>query len=301
VPLDGGVASDVRVIAGPSGPEVVKKALPKLKVAADWFSDPARSATEVAAIHSCAELLGPGVVPEILWVRPEQNSFAMRLVDSRMRNWKQELLAGHVNPLTGARLGELLGKLHARSAGDAKIRARFGDLRYFHQLRVEPFFLRTAERLPVLRDRILATVDGMEGRRCALVHGDFSPKNILADGADVVILDFEVAHWGDPRFDVAFCLAHLTLKASRRGAPQRALFDLMTEFLNAYRRSGPAVLDAALVKITACLMLARLEGDSPVDYLADLDLGPVRARIDAMMADEPKTIEHFLKPSMELI
>lgn len=301
VPLEGGVASDVRVIAGANGPEVVKKALPKLKVAADWFSDPARSATEVAAIRSFAELLGPAVVPEILWVKPEQNTFAMRLVDSRLRNWKQDLLAGHINKLTGARLGELLGQLHTRSAGSASIRALFGDRTYFHQLRVEPFFLRTAARQPALRDRILATVDGMEGRCCALVHGDFSPKNILADGADVVILDFEVAHWGDPRFDVAFCLAHLTLKALRRGAPERAMFALMRDFLTAYRRHGPAVLDDALVKITACLMLARLEGSSPVDYIADLDMGPVRARIAAMMSDDATNIEPFLNPSLELI
>jgi D-3-phosphoglycerate dehydrogenase len=301
VPLAGGVASDVRVIAGPNGPEVVKKALAKLKVAADWFSDPARSATEVAAIHCFAELLGPGVVPEILWVKPQDNTFAMRLVDPRLRNWKKDLLAGHIDLATGARLGELLGQLHSRSADSAKIRALFSERTYFHELRVEPFFLRAAERLPALRDRILATVEGMEARCSALVHGDFSPKNILADGVDVVILDFEVAHWGDPRFDVAFCMAHLMLKALRRGAPERALFDLMTAFLNAYRLNGPAILDNALVKIMACLMLARLEGSSPVDYLADLDLERVRACIDAMLTDDTNSIDYFLNPSLELI
>jgi hypothetical protein len=96
-------------------------------------------------------------------------------------------------------------------------------------------------------------------------------------------------------------MAHLMLKALRRGAPERALFNLMTAFLNAYRLSGPPILDNALVKIMACLMLARLEGSSPVDYLADLDLERVRARIDGMLTDDTNSIDYFLNPSLELI
>ena len=80
----------------------------------------------------------------------------------------------------------------------------------------------------------------------ALVHGDFSPKNILADGGDVVLLDCEVAHWGDPRFDLAFCLSHLSLKAMRRGADAaRTSPTQRKRFLAAYREEGPPVIDAA--------------------------------------------------------
>ncbi len=104
------------------------------------------------------------------------------------------------------------------------------------------------------------------------MHGDFSPKNILADGGDVVLLDCEVAHWGDPRFDLAFCLTHLTLKSLRRAVPAAALVAAGLELVRGYRETGPAIFDAALVQILGCLMLARLEGDSPVDYLAELDV-----------------------------
>jgi phosphoglycerate dehydrogenase-like enzyme/aminoglycoside phosphotransferase (APT) family kinase protein len=300
VPLDGGVASDIRVIDGPNGKEVVKKALAKLRVAADWFSDPARSATEVAAIDAFAELLGPGHVPEILWTKPDQNVFAMRLIDPRLRNWKQDLLQGHADAATAQAAGALLGKVHKGSSEHEAIRHRFADQTYFHELRIEPFFLRVAERMPAYGDAIRAVVDDMSERRTALVHGDFSPKNILADGSDVVILDFEVAHWGDPRFDVGFCLSHLVLKAMREQASRQAFQALIQSFLSGYRGTGLPILDLDLIKVTGCLMLARIEGSSPVDYLADLDRSEVLALATSMIVADAKPFDHFLNFPLEL-
>ena len=49
--------------------------------------------------------------------------------------------------------------------------------------------------------------------RIALVHGDVSPKNILVGPDAPVLLDAECAWYGDPAFDIAFCLNHLLLKA----------------------------------------------------------------------------------------
>jgi len=155
-------------------------------------------------------------------------------------------------------------------------RVEFGNTRFFEELRVRPYFGRVAERNPNLATSIEAVVAGMAERRAALVHGDFSPKNILADGADIVLLDCEVAHWGDPRFDLAFCLTHLTLKSLRRAAPAAALVAAGLELVRGYRETGPAIVDAALVQILGCLLLARLEGDSPVDYLADLDVAATK-------------------------
>jgi D-3-phosphoglycerate dehydrogenase len=301
IPLDGGVASDIHLVDGPEGPIVIKKALPKLKVATDWFSDPARSTTEVAAIGAFTQLLGPDVVPEILWVRREDNSFAMRMVDPRLRNWKKDLLAGQLNVSTAARLGGLLGLLHRRSAAQPDMAQRFADQRYFDQLRTEPFFLRVAGRMPELAPAIIATANGMASRRSALVHGDFSPKNILADGGDVVILDFEVTHWGDPRFDLAFMLSHLTLKALRRDAATGGFFALMGAFVDAYREEGPAVLDTDLMRLLGCLILARIEGSSPVDYLTDLDQTRATTLARGMLTQPAPSLDTFLKTPSELI
>lgn len=300
VPLDGGVASDIWIAEGKQGPEVVKRALPKLKVAADWFSDPARSATEVAAIEAFRQVLGPDVVPEILWTKPDENLFAMRLIDSRLRNWKKDLLAGKVDPRTAFRAGELLGRAHCQSASNELIRRQFDDLTYFKELRIDPFFLKVADKVPALAREILEVVGDMDRRRSALVHGDFSPKNILADGPDVVILDFEVTHWGDPRFDVGFCLSHLLLKALRGTVQRQPLMASARAFLQAYRENGPDVLDHGLVNVTGCLMLARLEGSSPVEYLPREALPGIRAMAERMVRDTESLIDMYLDPDLEL-
>lgn len=284
-PLDGGVASDISIVNTPSGPIVVKQALAKLRVAADWFSDPARSATEVAAIDAFADLIGPENVPEIVWVAPEDNSFAMRLVDPRLRNWKKDLLSGTVDLQTAAAAGKLLGRVHKRSMAREDLRQRFADWTYFHELRIDPFFLRVAERLPDCGHAIRATINAMEQRRIALVHGDYSPKNILADGADIVVLDFEVAHWGDPHFDIAFCVSHLVLKSLRRDANTADLAVAAQTFLTSYQSEGPLVDGEHLAHVVGCLMLARLEGSSPVDYLADLDAMQAKQIALALLAE----------------
>jgi 5-methylthioribose kinase len=278
VPLDGGVASDVRIVDTPDGPLVVKKALAKLKVAADWVSDPSRSLVEVAAIEAFGRLAGKETVPQVVWARPDQHCFAMRLVDPRLRNWKSDLLDGRVDLATAARVGEILGLFHSRSAQRPELARQFDDLRFFHQLRVAPFFEHVAAAKPEIARRVRDVAHGMLGRRQALVHGDYSPKNILADGGEAVILDFEVAHWGDPRFDVAFCLSHLMLKSALSDSHRLKMTEAIRAFLAAYRGQGLPVFDAPLAHLTGCLLLARLFGKSPVDYVARLDLEAVEAR-----------------------
>ncbi|MFM0231354.1 NAD(P)-dependent oxidoreductase [Paraburkholderia sediminicola] len=284
--LPGGVASDIRVIQTVQGSIVVKKALDKLKVAADWRSDPARSLTEVAALNAATELLGPGVVPRVLWSDGVRNQFAMELVSSTQKNWKQELLAGTVNLATARRVGELLGMLHKRSSTCPALAERFADQTFFRELRVTPYFERVAQRNPEYRDAVSTVIEGVTTRRQALVHGDYSPKNLLVDDATVTVVDWEVAHWGDPRFDVAFVLAHLILKAHRREAKMNELLLAERSFVDGYRVEGPAVFDAHLLPLLGCLLLARLDSDSPVDYIAELDTGGIRRIAHTLLSED---------------
>ncbi len=300
-PLEGGVASDVRVIDTADGPLVVKKALAKLKVAADWFSDPARAMIEVAAIEAFGSVGGKATVPEVVWVRPDENCFAMRLVDPRLRNWKSDLMGGKIDLATTTRVGEILGQFHSSSAERPEFADQFGDLQFFRELRINPFFEYVAEAKPELAAPIRATAEAMLGRRQALVHGDYSPKNILADGKEVVILDFEVTHWGDPRFDVAYCLAHLILKSALSDGHPVQVGAAIRSFLDAYRTHGLPVLDAGLANITGCLLLARLFGKSPVDYLARLDAEVVEAKATQLLAFEkiPQTSDFLILAELQ--
>jgi aminoglycoside phosphotransferase (APT) family kinase protein len=288
------VASNISIVDTIAGPIVVKEALPELKVAAHWPSDPARSLIEADALRVIADLIGANAVPRVLWVDAEKHRFGMALIDARLRNWKVDLLAGRVDLATAARAGEMLGELHARSSTRADIAERFASRQFFEELRIRPYFERIAERNPGIAPAVREAIDAMRSASVrALVHGDFSPKNVLADGRDVVLLDCEVAHWGDPRFDIAFCLSHLLLKAMRRGADAGRLADAADAFLAAWRVAGLSVDDATLVRLTGCLMLARLEGDSPVDYLDTLDVVAVKKMAVAIIenpADDPAVI-----------
>jgi 5-methylthioribose kinase len=118
----------------------------------------------------------------------------------------------------------------------------------------------------------------LEHRLC-LVHGDFSPKNVLADGARVSVLDWEVAHYGDPVFDVAFLQAHLLLKAVHRPESSRAYRELADTFLRRYDAAVPDPLrrpDDYLAGQVGCLLLARVDGKSPAEYLTGVEALRVR-------------------------
>jgi 5-methylthioribose kinase len=290
-PLAGGVSSEIHIVHAPGGDYVVKRALPKLRVKADWFSDPARSSIEVNALHTMSSLLGPAHVPHVLWSDESSHRFAMELIDARFKNWKQLLLCGIVDNDTARAAGKLLARLHARSAGDATLAARFADNRTFVELRIRPFFERIAQKNPDLHGAIHCVIEAIHANRCALVHGDYSPKNLLVDGEDVVVLDCEVAHWGDPRFDVAFCVAHLLLKSFRREAPQTRLRSASREFLTEYRGAGLPVVDDRLAQQLGCVLLARLEGDSPVDYLDELDVPAVKTFATRLILDPPSRFD----------
>jgi 5-methylthioribose kinase len=296
VNLDGGVASDVAIVRDERGREiVVKQALPKLKVAADWRCDPARSSQEVEALRIAPTFLGGEVVPRVLWVDAANHRFAMERIDASLRNWQAQLSAGEVNLMTAARVGELLARLQTESARDSSLATTFGTREYFELLRIQPFFVRAAERNPEAREPIDRIIELLRAPGRVLVHGDYSPKNILARDAQVVILDWEVVHWGEPRFDIAFCLSHLLLTGWRRGSSKSSYYAACHAFTGGYAKRGPvASHDTVLARVIGALVLARLDGDSPVNFLDELDVEEVRKRaLRLLLEPAPAWLELF--------
>lgn len=276
--LDGGVASDVAIVQDDTGREVViKEALPRLKVAADWRCDPARSNLEVEALRAARELLGPATVPRVFWVDSERHRFAMERIDPALQNWQVQLSSGCISLETAARAGALLASLHVRSGQHPELAERFANREYFEALRIDPFFVRSAMKNPQARASIDRVVQMLRAPGIALVHGDYSPKNLLARGAQVVILDWEVAHWGDPRFDVAFCISHLLLTGLRPSVLPHPFRAASLAFFAAYAEHGQiSAADTELGALIGCLVLARVDGDSPVNYLDELNVDEVR-------------------------
>jgi 5-methylthioribose kinase len=102
-------------------------------------------------------------------------------------------------------------------------------------------------------------------RRC-LVDGDYAMKNMLIGPSGRWKLDFEVAHYGHPVFDLGFFLSFVLLSAIRWEQLAPELERLGRDFLAGYARAAGAGFagdDATVTSHTACLMLARTDGKSP--------------------------------------
>ena len=295
-----GVSGDLSFVDGPDGPIVVKRALPKLKVAADWFASPERSAVEASCLQVLAEVLGQDAVPRVLWVDHAAHAFAMERLPDRFIPWKARLLACDVDPRTAEKAGRLLGQLHTRTRNRPELAAQFQDLTHLQTLRIRPYHERVAERRPDLAGAIHSVVERMLANRQCLVHGDYSPKNLLTDGGDVVILDCEVAHWGDPRFDIAFCLCHLLLKIVHSRSCVDEIVQSADAYLTAYDTEGLKVLDAELSRATGCLILARVIGDSPVDYLDSAELKAAALHLGESLLAAPVAADRFTQRALEL-
>lgn len=265
--LSGGVSADVYLVTAPTERVVAKLALPKLRVAQDWRASTRRVLREAEAM-TYARTIRPESVPEILDVDDELLVLTMRAAPPDVTNWKVELLSGRHAPGVPIALGIALADWHSSSSGDPSATERFADATNFVELRISPFFDRIAEVHLDLASRIADVVTEMRTNTRCLVHGDFSPKNVVHDAQGLWVLDWETAHWGDPTFDVAFLVSHLVCKALHRPADAGAYRADADAFTEAYRgRSRMELDEAGLVAQIGCLVLARVDGKSPVDYL----------------------------------
>jgi aminoglycoside phosphotransferase (APT) family kinase protein len=293
--LPGGVSSAVvRVVSG-GDCFVIKQALPQLRVVATWMSRPERSGIEAR----CAEVLGrlvPGSVPRVLRVVSEAHAFVMECAPAGSETWKAHLMRGVVDVEMARAAGVLLGRIHSTTAGAPGLASEFGDTSFFMELRIEPYLHHAALRHPELATQLGGLANRLNEPGICLVHGDYSPKNLLVTpGGGLLLLDHEVAHWGQPSFDVAFALSHLCLKTIRfRGAGE--YLHAAMAFLEAYRAAS-SVAEAATGTLCggllAGLMLARVDGKSPVEYLAEGDKDLVRALTGRILRDPaavPETV-----------
>jgi len=279
--LAGGVSSDIWRVQVGDRVICVKRALAKLRVAADWRAPTERNATEWDYFQVVGGL-APRSVPRLIAHDPTRGLFAMEWLDPDIhRLWKTELLAGRVDPADSWAVGDLIGRIHSRTAKDPTLPARFATDATFHALRLDAYILATARAHPDLADRLEAIVRQTAIQRFALVHGDVSPKNILLGPRGPVLLDAETAWWGDPAFDLAFCLNHLIIKARVVGGAKRALEDSFEHMIHAYRAHVDwESIDEFEVRAAAllpALALARVDGKSPVEYLDESQRAALRA------------------------
>ncbi len=272
-PLTGGVSSGIWKVVTPGGTFCVKRALPRLRVAAEWHAPVERNRFEVAW-YEVAGAAVPGAAPPVLYQDAEAMLFAMAYLDpASHRLWKDELRDGRADPAFAAEVGRYLAAIHAATAGDDEIAWRFPRNDIFHAIRLEPYLEATATHHPDLREVLFGLSAGTAAKRLAMIHGDVSPKNILVGPRGPVFLDAECACIGDPAFDLAFCVNHLLLKSlwnpgAREGF--NACFTAMARsYLAGVAWEPPADLEARAAALLAGLFLARIDGKSPVEYVTE--------------------------------
>jgi len=280
-PLAGGVSSDIYRVDLPGSSLCIKRALPTLKVAALWQAPVERNRYEVEWMRTAAGIV-PGAVPTILGEDPEGGCFAMDWFAPETHPvWKAELAAGAISVAFAARVGDVLGRIHAATADRDDVAARFATDDIFFAIRLEPYLVATGGAHPDLAPRLGQLVETTRRTRRVLVHGDFSPKNILCGPGGPVILDAECAWYGDPAFDLAFVLNHLLLKGLWRPAWRDRYLEAFAALAGAYATNVAwepwAALDARTAALLPGLLLGRADGKSPAEYLTAADRGEIRA------------------------
>ena len=294
-PLGGGVSSDIWRVDLPAGPVCVKRALARLKVDAVWEAPVERNRYEWAWMQEAARV-DPAWVPPLVAQDPRSNCLVMGFLDPATHPlWKAQLRRGEARERTARQVGTRLAAIHRATAGRADLRERFDTGRIFHAIRLEPYLLATAERHPDLRPRLAGLAAATAETRLALVHGDVSPKNILVGPGGPLFLDAECAWYGDPAFDVAFCLNHLLLKClwTPDATPRfLACFGGLTgAYLEGVDWERPERLEARAAALLPGLLLARVDGKSPVEYVTtDRDRNLVRRAARRLLREPVATL-----------
>lgn len=289
--LTGGVSSDIWKVELRAGAVCVKRALPRLRVAQLWEAPVERNRYEWRWMQVAARIV-PGCAPRVL-AHDEAGLFAMEYLDgSRFPLWKDELRAGRADAAFARQVGERLGRIHAATADDPRMAAEFATDAGFHAIRLEPYLLATARRHADVAAQLLRLAERTAATRTALVHGDVSPKNILVGAQGPVFLDAECAWYGDPAFDLAFCLNHLLLKCLWVPEAAHGFMACFDALAGGYLAAcGAAGLEARAASLLPGLLLARIDGKSPVEYVTEeTQKERVRSVARALLVSPPATL-----------
>jgi aminoglycoside phosphotransferase (APT) family kinase protein len=302
--LAGGVSNRTVLVQRATGEAwVIKQALAKLRVAVDWFSSPERNHCEALGLRYLSAMLPSGTVPGLIFEDTENHVLAMQAVPAPHTNWKQMLLAGQVEPDHIRQFAQMLGDIHRQSSQRrAELMPVFEDRTFFESTRVEPYYSYSGQQVPESGAFYADLMAETRATQVAIVHGDYSPKNVLVHQGRLVLLDFEVIHFGDPAFDVGFSLTHLLSKAHHLPSHRQRLSVAANHYWRVYEEAVSGLdwatpnheYEARAARHTLACLLARVAGRSPLEYLSREEKDRQRAVVVVLMNAPPVRIPDLI-------
>lgn len=298
--LHGGVSNRTVWVSRVNGEQwVLKQALEKLRVEADWFSRPDRILREAAGIELLPRWAGEGSIPQFKFLDEDHYLLAMEAVPQPHRNWKQVLLSEGPDPALVEQFAGLLANIHGKSSADELGKTRFSEKDFFISLRLEPYYQFAGQRVLSARDFLESLVgDTLKVADC-VVHGDYSPKNILVYQDRLILLDHEVIHWGDPAFDIGFSTTHLLSKTLHVKNHRSAFREAVSQYWNTYRdQVGFSIFrgdfEERCIRHTLGCLLARVEGRSPLEYLNESEKNYQKRMVLDLISNLPSSMEALI-------
>jgi 5-methylthioribose kinase len=306
--LQGGVSNRV-VLVKPAtrAAFVLKQALEKLRVEVDWFCSPDRVHREAMGLRCLASLAPPGTISKLVFEDFENHLLAMNAVPQPHESWKSLLMrvgpeAEHVR-----QFGNLLGTIHRESAKSRdRLLRDFEDRSFFDALRLEPYYRYTATQVPEAEQFLSDLVAETLKHRLTLVHGDYSPKNILISAGRLVLTDHEVIHFGDPAFDIGFSMTHFLSKAHHCWRARRAFTDAALLYWKTYLGSlgDQPWLEGAetqAVRHTLACCLARVCGRSPLAYLSPEERSGQKSVVLSLLDRIPTRMDQVIEQFINVL
>jgi 5-methylthioribose kinase len=296
--LSGGVSNRTVLVERQAGEDwVLKQALSKLRVQVEWHCSPERIHREALALQWLPRLTPAGSTTPLVFEDSDAFLLAMQAVPQPHENWKEILLGGHVHTAHVERFGGLLRSIHRNARTQLPELGAFSDRTFFEALRLEPYYEYTAQQVPEAALFLSELCSDTRGRQETLVHGDYSPKNVLVRDEQLVLLDHEVVHLGDPAFDLGFSLAHLLSKAHHLPQHRDVFLSASLTYWHAY--DGGGTLEARVVRHTLACLLARVAGRSPLEYLDECERTDQQRAVLSLLQAPPSTLETLIEAFAE--
>ena len=298
--LKGGVSSDVYKVKTSENTYCVKRSVPKLRVKKEWYADTKRLKYEFFWLSHCKKII-PNRIPYVYnFIQKKDYLILEYFNNKKFDTLKSHLLNKKIEKKIIIKISKDLFKIHKESSTNTIKKKFINNSKNFYDLRLDAYFNELARVYPKLKKKVKNVLISYEKNSSTLVHGDFSPKNILVSDNKIKYIDAETSNFGDPAFDVVFFSNHLLIKSIFIPSKKKEFINCYKKFFYTYLSSlkksdKPNFFNRCAIMIPL-MLLARIDGKSPVEYIVkDKIKNKIRLLSFRLIKETPNNLENLIK------